>query len=263
MTIRLACDGARVEIDPDAGGRITSLQLAGFELLVSREPNPLAWGCYPMAPFAGRVRHGRFRFRGAEHALPLGLPPHAIHGTTFTRAWIDEGGGRLSTSLGDDWPFAGGRAVQQVTLAPGLLTLRLEVHAEAEPFPASLGWHPWFRRRLAAGSPAELAFRARWMHARDADDIPSDRLVPPPPGPWDDCFSEVEEDPRITWPGALHLMLRSSARHWVVYDQPAHALCVEPVTAVPDALNGGAAQVVEPGSPLVAEMTFAWSPDRQ
>ena len=37
----------------------------------------------------------------------------------------------------------------------------------------------------------------------------------------------------------------------------AQALCVEPQTAPPDALNTGPA-IVEPGRPLIAEMTWTW-----
>jgi galactose mutarotase-like enzyme len=38
---------------------------------------------------------------------------------------------------------------------------------------------------------------------------------------------------------------------------PTDALCVEPQTAPPDALNHAPA-IVEPGRPLSAEMTWTW-----
>jgi len=90
MEIRLEAEDAVVRVDLDAGCRISSLVIGGLELLVSRRENPMAWGCYPMAPWAGRVRRGRFRFRDRTHALPITLPPHAIHGTTYTRPWMQE-----------------------------------------------------------------------------------------------------------------------------------------------------------------------------
>lgn len=254
-------DPARVVVDPQMGGRIAALWVAGLDLLVGRPggPNvdPLAWGLYPMAPWAGRVRAGRFRFAGGEHVLPLRLPPHAIHGTVLDRAWRREGSGRYAIDLGPDWPWPG-RARQEITLTPDALTLRLSVESAGPPFPASLGWHPWFRRTLARGGPVDLQLRAESMWLRGADGIPTGEQVPPPPGPWDDCFDGVAQPLELVWPGALRLALTSSARCWVVYDEPAHAVCVEPQTAPPDALNDDAA-LVEPGTPLAAEFTLRWS----
>ncbi len=53
---------ARVSVDLDAGGRIASWVVGDLELLVGREADPMRWGLFPMAPWAGRVRDGRFRF---------------------------------------------------------------------------------------------------------------------------------------------------------------------------------------------------------
>jgi aldose 1-epimerase len=250
-----------VEIDLECGGRLAALEVAGLSLLVPREPAATAWGCYPMAPWAGRIREGRFGFDGRAHQLPINFGDHAIHGTTFERSWRDAGSApgvaRLTIELGPDWPFTG-HAVQEIALQADGLRLRLEVRSDAEPFPASLGWHPWFRRELGRGGPADLSFAADWMYARDASGIPSGDRVPPTAGPWDDCFTGVAVPPRLRWPGALALSLESSADHWVVYDEPAHALCVEPMTGPPDALNL-APRVVTPDDPLTAELVMRWS----
>ena len=66
-------------VDPTNGGRIASLVIGGHELLITEGHGPIWWGCYPMAPFAGRIRAGRFRFRGRTYELPLTMPPNAIH----------------------------------------------------------------------------------------------------------------------------------------------------------------------------------------
>jgi aldose 1-epimerase len=255
--LRFEAGEAAVEVDLRQGGRIASLVVGGLELLVSECADPLAWGCYAMAPFAGRVRGGAFEFEGRRHALPLRRPPHAIHGTTWERTWSDAGGGVLACELGPDWPFPG-RAVQRVELVPDALRLRLELQAQGAAFPASIGWHPWFRRRLARGGELRLAFEARAMYRRDADGIPTGELVAPTPGPWDDCFTELVRPPLLHWPGALRLELQSSADHWVVYDEPAHAVCVEPQSGPPDALHI-APRLVAPGRPLALELRLAWS----
>lgn len=256
LTFDLSIGDVRIEVDPQTGGRISHLEVAGLSLLVPRESDPIRWGCYPMAPWAGRVRRGRFVFDGAEHELPINMAPHAIHGTTYARPWQRDGDARLTIDLGSDWPFAG-HAVQEFRLDDDGLSLRLEVHSDRERFPASLGWHPWFQRSLARGDEAVLAFAANKMFATDADGIPTGDLVAVKPPPWDDCFYEVKAAPTLTWPGALRLTIESAEAHWVVYSEPDHAICVEPMTGPPNALNLAPA-LVTPERPLVGEMRLSW-----
>ena len=254
---------ARLEVSPLHGGRISSLVVRGSELLVTEGAGPMMWGSYPMAPFGGRVRRGRFRFGGRDVQLALNFPPDAIHGTVFERPWHVDSPTTLSIDLGAGWPFAG-RVVQDFAVTNDGLDVSLTLHAD-EPMPAALGWHPWFRRRLAgtAGRPAEpstpvdLQFDAAWMYVRDADDIPTGELVEPPPGPWDDCFTGLRSTPRLTWPGVLALEVSSSCDHLVVYDQPRDAVCVEPMTAPPNFVNLAPSPTI-PGEPLVATMTWRW-----
>ena len=73
---------ARLTIDPAAGGRLASLVVAGSELLVTEGMGPIMWGCYPMAPFAGRIRDGRFTFDGREHTLPREARPDLADSST-------------------------------------------------------------------------------------------------------------------------------------------------------------------------------------
>jgi len=262
--LHLGAPGVDAEVDLAAGGRLASLAIGDREILVTEGFGPIAWGSFPMAPYAGRVRDGRFSFGGHRYQLPIEMPPHAIHGTVLDRRWerIDEC--TIETDLGPAWPF-GGRAVQRFELEAGRLACRLELHAD-EPMPASIGWHPWFRRRPVAveGRPAgdqpgalDFVFDAGAMFRRDASGIATSQLVTPPPGPWDDCFTDLRHPPVLRWPGYLELTIESDCPTWVVYTVPEDALCVEPQTAPPDALNSGAA-IVEPGRPLVAEMTWTW-----
>jgi aldose 1-epimerase len=254
--LQLEAGDVRLEVSPADGGRISSLQIGGRELLLTEGFGPIAWGCYPMAPFAGRVREGRFTFGGRSWQLPINWPPHAIHGFVFDRPWRVVDDRTLAIDLAAEWPFRG-TVEQRFDLSDDGLVATMELVADA-PMPATIGWHPWFRRRLDAdGPPVELRFEAESMYVRDAEGIPTGELVAPGPRPWDDCFSGVRPDPMLTWPGALELVIASSCDHWVVYDEPADAVCVEPQTGPPDALNLGPA-VVEPERPLVATMEWRW-----
>ena len=261
MTLLLETSSARVAIDLERGGRIASLAVDGLELLVSAADSALDWGCYVMAPFAGRLRDGRFRFKGEEHQLPRNLGPHAIHGTVYNKAWDVEEASRaealLSCDLGRAWPFPG-RVAHHLRLTDDALELRIEVGADDEPFPASCGWHPWWRRRLSRGSAVELDLDARSMWQRGQDGLPTGELVsPPPPGPYDDCMTDLVGPPVLRWEGALEVTVETSCDDLVVFDQPTHAVCVEPQTGPPDALRLTPV-LVEPGWPLVAEASFAW-----
>jgi aldose 1-epimerase len=220
---------------------------------------PMLWGCYPMVPWAGRVRDGRFRFAGGEHRLPLDAPPHAIHGTGYRRPWAVTGPGALGLDLDEDWPF-GGRAEVMATLEDTALHLDLTVTAGATAMPAVIGWHPCLRRHLDRGAGAEAAVTATAMWERDRSGIPTGELVPVPPGPWDDAFAGVTEPLRVSWPGALDLTLTasSSASTWVVYDQDPRMVCLEPQTAPPDAFNREA-PALAPGESRRLRLTLAWS----
>ncbi|MFL5675216.1 MAG: aldose 1-epimerase [Chloroflexota bacterium] len=254
--LELSADGVEAVVDLTAGGRVASLIVAGRELLKTTGDGPIAWGSFPMAPYAGRVRDGVLRFDGVEHALPRRLPPHAIHGTVLDRRWTVLGEGTIGTELGPEWPFRG-RAVQRFELAPDHLTCRLELHAD-EPMPASIGWHPYFARHLEGpGAPLELDLDAGAMLLRDASGIATDQAVEPGPGPWDDCFIELRRAPVLRWPGFLELTVESDCPAWVIYTAPEDAICVEPQTAAPNAVNDHPT-IVAPGEPLVAEMTRRW-----
>jgi aldose 1-epimerase len=263
--IVLEVGDVRLVVSARDGGRITSLVVGGDELIVTEGYGPIRWGCYPMVPFPGRIRDGRFTFQGREVRLPINLPPHAIHGTVFERAWTVAGPDRLVIDLGPDWPFAG-RVEQTFDLRPDGLRVALTLEAD-EPMPGAVGWHPWFRRVLsgtagrpiAPSAPAELRFEADRMYLRGDDGLPTGALTEPGPPPWDDCFIGVHAPPRVEWPGRLALEVRSSADHWVVYDESLDGICVEPQTAPPD-FPTIAPRTVEPGTPLRATMDWAWWP---
>lgn len=264
--LTLSAGSTSLRVDRAHGGRISSLVVHGQEVLVQpvggRAADPLLWGCYPMAPFAGRLRGGRFRWGGAPHELVPNHAGHAMHGTTFDERWLIEHATvdylRLRGRLEPRWPFAGW-AIQEMSLSPDRLDLRLEVHTAGVPFPATAGWHPWFLRQLAIGGRLEVELDAQRWYPRGGDDLPLGYVEPPPAhGPWDDCFTAITWPVTLRWPGALEITVTSTCDHVVLYDQQPHAVCVEPQSGPPDALNIDKARVVRRHDPLVVEAALAW-----
>ena len=254
--MELVSSRAKAVVDHLLGGRLASLVVDGHELLVSGDErsDPLMWGSYPMVPWAGRVRRGKFRSEGRAIHLPINYPPHAIHGTGFSARWQPQADGSLTHTFPTDWQFTG-HAVQRFELDDTSLVCWIEVHADKHPMPAMAGWHPWFVR------PVEYDFHATSMWLRDEDHIPSGEIAsPPPPGPYDDCFAGVTQPVVLRFgDGGPTVRLTSNCEVWTVFDEPRHAICVEPQTGPADQFNLGPRSTVEPGQPMVVWMKYDWS----
>ena len=254
--IELEAGDAFVTIDPEAGGRIAQIELGRGDVVRllkdDRAGGTMTWGSFPMAPWAGRVRHGVFEFEGRRQQLPINLPPHAIHGTTFDMPWevLDAGRDYCELRCPLTWSF-GGSAHQHLALDPDGITCILTVFAQQRAMPAFIGWHPNFAKPLQA----DLEFEA--MYVRDDDHMAIPTLVPPAPHPWDDCFVRPLRTPTLHFPGAT-VRVESDCDHWVVYDEPDDATCVEPQSAPPDGFTIGGAARLEPGELLQRRMSLHW-----
>jgi aldose 1-epimerase len=255
--LELTAGDARALVDPEAGGRLRSLAVGDFELL--------SGPCFVMAPWAGRTGFGTFTFEGVEHHRPVveRHAPHAIHGTVRDRSWVVEAANprqvRISVGLGPDWPWEGW-CEQVVSLDPDGIRLELSVHTASAPFPAIVGWHPWF------ADPDHTSVIAAALLQRGEDHLPTGvRLRPPVPerfGPLDDCFEDIRWPARLRWDdAALELtMTATGCDHVVVFNEIEGSTCVEPQTGPPDGLRSGEARVVRVGEPLLATTTWTWGP---
>jgi aldose 1-epimerase len=258
-----------VTVAPSAGSRLASVRYRGHELLVTEDASTFGWGSYVMAPFAGRIGRGQFTFRGVDYELPANMGDHAIHGTVYESQWTVQvrtaESVLLACDLGDLWPFRG-QVSHSVSVSEqgdaSVLTQTIEVEAIDGPMPAWAGWHPWWSRTPGGASDAAaLTLSADWSNAlkyeRDAAHLPTGRLVDVGTSPWDDCFVGVE-DVKLSWPGLVEISLTTDARSLVIYDEPGHAICVEPQSAPPDAVNlDPGSAVTWPGSPVT--VSAIWS----
>ena len=260
--MRLVAGDASIEVDPDVGGRLVSWRVGDLELLGARSGVPEEYGCYPMAPWPGRLRGNEVQVGRERHEMEPTYAGWAMHGTVLARAWEVEVLGpssvQMSIDLGSTWPWAG-RTHLTWSLHGQSLTSQLTVTSAAVPFPAEVGWHPWFLRRLERGDDVAWSAAAVAMLERGDDHLPTGRRFAPTDvdGPYDDAFDVPDGRVELRWPGALSLSCQSSARWVVVFDELPDFVCVEPQTGPPDGLRE--AELVRPGRPKTASTTWTWT----
>src|SRR5262249_14593720 len=107
--IRLSNGDTTLTISRAGGGRIAGLRVGDLDV-IGRGGNGLyEWGCFALAPFAGRVRRGRLTWQSVTHQLPITLGPHAIHGVTVDRPWqvldVSATSARMSCPFDARWPW--------------------------------------------------------------------------------------------------------------------------------------------------------------
>ena len=232
----ISSDNVRCIVNPNAGGRLSSIIAFGRELLITQndETNLQKWGCYPMAPWAGRVRNGVFTHQSKQHQLEINMHPHAIHGTVLDRPWklinSDSSSVAMKIDLGANWGFVG-EATQTISIIDDVIEFRLMVETVDASMPAQVGWHPWFAR------PCILETKFTHMYLRDEFGIPTGEKIATPAGPYDDCFSGSLGSPILNFADKVRLEIETDCSHWVVYDEPQHAICVEPQSGPPDGFN--------------------------
>jgi aldose 1-epimerase len=280
--IELRSGSASATIDPARGGRLASLRIGDRELLVGPPDDTdstIRWGCYLMAPWPGRLADGRLRFRGRTWQLRRTHGRHAIHGLVWAVPWevteasVDET--TLTVGLDrDGWPF-GGEVRQAWRLEPGRVVIEATITAE-QAMPAALGWHPWFRREtpdpsLLLDAAGTLAAH-RMIPTGEVD--PLTRKTDLRGGPvlgrrrLDHTYVGARSPAVLRWPDLeLRVEFGAEADTVVVYT-PWNAVCIEPQTALPNALGransaaagvaGAVPRILEAGERLASRIVIAW-----
>jgi aldose 1-epimerase len=254
----------RARLRPDVGGSLASLTFDGTEVLRTMpegSSSPLDAACFPLAPYCNRIRDGRFASAGREVTLPANFPPerHSIHGLSWQRPWRAKSVAANKCVLVDDYDGGGGwpwpyRAEQRVRLGDKgcAITLVLTNRGD-EPMPAGLGLHPYFRRRDAV----RLRFSADHVLLSDPECLPTGVTAPAghfgdfragavlPGETIDHCFAEWLGEATIEDDLGTIVLEASGVPNLHLY-APADgsALCCEPVSHTPDALNRAPVEMI-------------------
>jgi len=281
--ISIAYGAFSAGIVPHLGGGLASFRHGQRDLLRPATAEALAAGdrfglaCFPLLPFPGRIRDGRF----GDVSLPALHPasPYPLHGHGWLQDWSIAGHQTDSCWLHyrhkvDEWPWDYA-ASQLYRLSESGLTLLLSVRNLSDrPMPVGLGQHPYFPRgkgcRIEASLPHVL-----WP----AEDLVADEIRPVP-AEWgfapdhrvgsvalDHGFSGWNGGADLIWddqPGRLRVSASADGRFLQIYAPDGQDFfCVEPMTSMPDAVNwqGGAEEsglcLLAPGATMSLETLFS------
>jgi aldose 1-epimerase len=157
--LTLSSGPLELQLEPPLGGSIAALSYSSPEGeripclrgVGEKSADPLDHACFPLVPFANRVRGGRFVFRGRGVALRPNLKgdPSPLHGQGWLSPWEVVSAGTTEAELAfrhaaGEWPWTY-EARQHFALDPEGLTVILSCTNEAdEPMPCGLGQHPYF-----------------------------------------------------------------------------------------------------------------------
>lgn len=273
--LELHAGALRLALRPDLGGSIAGLWHRDAPVLHSCEPNRLAGAeaaaCFPMLPFANRIGHAHFRFKGRDRTLRPGGgdEPHALHGVGWQRRWRIESHTAQDAVLklvhepDGDWPYRF-EAIEHFNLAPAALGVQLLItNTGDEPQPVGLGW--WLRFPKRARSRLHIELGERWD--ADVNRLPIRRHSQPG---IDGDVAHLDFDHAFEgWSGPARirderfsLQLRSATRYLVLNSTPQlDHFAISPCSHVPNAINMADPQahgmrILQPGERLEMAMSI-------
>jgi aldose 1-epimerase len=285
MLLHLRKGRATLDLAPSIGGGIAALRIgerdvlrpASSDALDRREPRGLAE--FPLAPYVNRIRDGRFSWQGESFTIAHPCPGerHPLHGLAWQRAWqvVSVSAAHAVLSLQSpqsaEWPFPF-ELTRAFTLEDDTLSIDMRLRAAGDrPMPAAIGSHPYF-----PAAKAVLRARVAEIWTTSEDGIPVVRTPSPDAArlaagvavadlALDHCFTTLDGTVSIVRPG-LHLTMDTHPRQPFVHiytPAGANYFCVEPQSAMPDAVNQAAGdsglRLLGPGATLqyVTRFRFA------
>ncbi|MBS0420615.1 MAG: hypothetical protein JSR66_23100 [Proteobacteria bacterium] len=253
-----------VGIAPEAGGSISRLDLRSggrcFDILRRAAVGPvriapaLNMSSFPLVPYCGRLRDGRFEFAGRSIAYPLNaLPePNSSHGDGFTREWhlteLERDRAVMRIAPRADAPIQF-ECTQTVRVEPDRVSIELRAcNLEEQPIPLEMGFHPYFADRNGARITASLPLRTHWdaqlmptftaandLQCAFASGLAATEL------PWAAEYGGWNGQALIEWPAshiAVELRTRPALAHAVVWAPVGEKFfCFEPLSHPTDSFN--------------------------
>ena len=274
-TLTLRAGTLELQVAPAVGGSIVRFDRvtpAGTQSLLrpgsANIAGPLDSACFPLVPFANRIRGGRFLCDGREVRLAPNMPNDAspLHGQGWLGAWsvVDAGATHVDLAFdhpAGEWPWAY-EARQRLELDGTGLLVHLTCRNLSEArMPCALGLHPYYpcdadtvldTMVTHAWTIDEAVLPVARVQAEGRYDLRSRRICGQA---LDNGFDGWSGSARITWPGrnaALVLSSRDADRFQVYSPTTGGLFVAEPVQNANAALNAPQEQWPDLGITLLA-----------
>ena len=248
--LTLSHSGVSIAVDPARGGGITGFTKEGVDLFQPErldDRSALGLSCFALVPFANRIGHGRFAWRGKTIDLPVNCPAasasHALHGHGWQNAWSVESVSASELVLSyrhdaDDWPW-NYEARQTIKVRDDGYSHAVSLTNLSDcAMPAGLGLHPYFPKE---GASLEMSPTRVWPTGQD--ELPGPRVG------WEGGV-ELKPQDRAFWCAADPITIRWRTHRLSIVPDPQFTVvhvyvpseeaffCVEPVSHPPNDVSG-------------------------
>ncbi|MEO1305241.1 MAG: aldose 1-epimerase [Pseudomonadota bacterium] len=280
--LTLTSNGYELSLDPEHGGVVTALSFLGLPILRGAKGlnlvGPKSSACFPLVPFSNRIHQARFSYARAVYQLGQNDAgdPHALHGDGWQSRW------RVGTQTdqscemwydgGANWPWHY-LASQKIDIRADGVWFRLAIeNTSASPFPAGLGFHPYFPRvcDTQVQFDAKGTLRPGLFQTRQLDALAPDQQFHVArtlrDTDLDHCYFGWARRAIITQPRtglAIELSTPSPTEWCTVYAPPrADFFCIEPVSHATGAFNrldqaDEGVKILAPGDTFEFEMRLS------
>lgn len=263
----ITVSGHSLSFDESLGGRVTRWRYQDLDLIGVKGSDPVDNGCYPMAPWAGRIAGNSFEWQGTTIKLTPSYQGFALHGYLLDKP-VDS----CSISKFEDYVQISFTTYVQDWVAPVQIEMRwclgasqiqssiAAITESRDPIPIVLGWHPWFNNVIDGDQVISLDYQDLDLAVK-AGDFPSGDFIPATKtqGPFDDAFRSRDKLVNLRWGNRLELSIHNSHDWFVIYNGAEGFTCVEPQTGPPNAFNnplGCSTITTVANNPLIMSTTW-------
>lgn len=249
---------SRIEVSLENGASIENFYMNGVHVIAPLKTIPYSksYASALLFPFVNRINDGTYNFQNKKYQLDCNhaAEGHAIHGLVYNKRFevvdecVSDKESLLSLQYNQEngelgFPF---KYNFQVTYKLGHNTLSIEFQVkstEDQPFPFSLGWHPYFK--TSDISKTKLVFSAKQQFINNCRNIPvqSDGLSGKRHlnfnSPKDDCYALNHRKVEFYTPDYKMTIVNSIDNNYLqIYTPPQNNLiAIEPMTAITDSFN--------------------------
>lgn len=248
------------------GSHVVSVSLGGRPVVKPNgDGSQTHGGIAVLMPYAGRVRHGEYRFGGLKFRLPVGREGNAIHGFAKDAVWKVLKEERRSVVLAARLEGSGYPGVLEAVIAYGISRTGFSTDCSVRNVggrecPLVVGFHPYFVARdwrVSAGTAYRYSLRDGFFP--DGKRAPYSFDEAGPNSRLDDCFW-VRGEIRL-FDGERSLVIgRRAMPYLVVYNgkyAEGKSVAIEPYTGLPDAFNNGIGlRTLKPGRAFSCGYSF-------